>query len=396
MLLDDPKAMEYLNEYYFGENYQTKNIENDFAAIIKEAKKYKKMPMPDDKKVANKFDKLFKQLSKDVSKFIGMRAEVLIDTNDTYSYNAYTYLIEYKKSYVKKKTNYQLTQYGLKVNPDAAKSNFIIVFTWKFIMNPIHTAREITATILHEIGHNFSEGSLPPTAGLDALKLALTIANRTKLDTYIHKEASDEDIDDFKQLIIQAIRTIPHLFEYAYDCAGDIAKAIQFMAAKLVPFPDADRYMDEKFADSYATELGYGKDLASALSKMDRDTNDSLKEFPIFSTILGFYTLALICLFDEHPSTYSRIKSQINILQYELNSDKSLPKPVKNKIQSQIDELNILLKQNQTLNKSDRYSIAGKLYNKTIGRLFDSGDIFGTLIRGAFRMEDIDANMRKH
>ena len=130
MLLDDPMAVECLNEYYFGENTQTKKIENDFANIINEAKKYKKTPTPDDKKVAKKFSKLFDQLNKDVSKFIGMPAEVLVDTNDTYSYNAYTYLIEYKKNYVKNKTNYTLTQNGLKVNPNAAKSNFIIVFTW--------------------------------------------------------------------------------------------------------------------------------------------------------------------------------------------------------------------------------------------------------------------------
>ena len=80
MLLDDPMAVECLNEYYFGENTQTKKIENDFANIINEAKKYKKTPTPDDKKVAKKFSKLFDQLNKDVSKFIGMPAEVLVDT----------------------------------------------------------------------------------------------------------------------------------------------------------------------------------------------------------------------------------------------------------------------------------------------------------------------------
>ena len=397
MLLDDPIAVECLNEYYFGENAQTKKIENDFANIINEARKYKKTPTPDDKKVVKKFSKLFDQLNKDVSKFIGMPAQVLVDTNDTYSYNAYTYLIEYKKSYVKNKTNYTLTQNGLKVNPNAAKSNFIIVFTWKFIFKPIFTPREITATILHEIGHNFSEGSLPPTSGLDALKMALTIANRTKIDTYMHREPSDEGVDDFKDLILQAIKTIPNLFMYGIDCIGDLAKSLQFMVAKIIPTPDADRYMDEKFADSYATQLGYGKDLASALNKMDKVVDkDFGKNNPIIATMLGFYTLAFLIIFDEHPSTFARIKSQIASLQYELDSDKTLPPQMKRKIQKDINDLNVLMKQRLTIEKSDKYLMATKMYDNAMDKLFDTGDIFGTLIRGAFRFKDIDFNMREH
>ena len=112
--------------------------------------------------------------------------------------------------------------------------------------------------------------------------------------------------------------------------------------------------------------------------------------------MLGFYTLAFLIIFDEHPSTFARIKSQIASLQYELDSDKTLPPQMKRKIQKDINDLNVLMKQRLTIEKSDKYLMATKMYDNAMDKLFDTGDIFGTLIRGAFRFKDIDFNMREH
>ena len=104
-------------------------------------------------------------------------------------------------------------------------------------------------------------------------------------------------------------------------------------------------YANEKFADSFATSYGYGKDIASYLNKRrmnkGRFITENINKIPILNLGYDLNTVMLeiaTLLSSPHPDNMIRIQSQLNKLKRDINDPNLSPK-VKNELSINIKEL---------------------------------------------------------
>ena len=386
-----PRRNVLLNEIYFGTNDHIEVITQTF-------KKFAKMSFKGKTKdeIADMIDDLFTDIEDAVEGLTGVKTKVLIDKDES-GYNAYTFCTGYD---VNDPDIYYITDRGIKYKKGPAKKKRIYAFyTWDMLFNPILTPKELTACLLHEIGHNFTLGILPLCTGLDAIILALRIANRSKLASFGNRDTTDDDLQNdaniLRRILDSLWKQIPNYASFLKAVGGDILDSVKYIISKLLP-TNANRYADEKFADSFATMYGYGKPLLTALDKLDRssDSDAWVKSHPFYAILEGAIFTAILILFDEHPSTSARIRTQIMQLQYELDNDKTLSKYVRKDLEKQIRMINILLKQHLEITKRDKVMLSRKIYDNIMLKLFDTGDFFGKLVHGIFNAKLVDEKIR--
>ena len=375
-----------INEVYFGnKNKYTIEMEKLISDLIK----LKVKDDMKDKELSTVISPTLDKLEEVIEEFVKTKVCVMVEVSDKKTYNCSTFVAQLKKS-----TPVKLTKYGLIFGDSLAKAKLYIIFSWCFVFKPILTPEEITACLLHELGHDFSSSVIPLTSGLNTLKLALSISNRTKLGLYKNKKIDKTGIDKFKSYFEQTYRNIPNILEFLKGFIGDITDTAKLLLAKMIPLMNSNGYADEKFADSFATMHGYGPYLASALKKLDDYDAKRYKDSPLMDAIMGCASLALLVLFDEHPSTIVRMKTQVSLLEFELANDKTISPLLREEIQSQIIEIKALMKQYLIISESDKYSMAKKEYGRTMLEIFDDGDIFGGLVKSIFSIEAIDKKIK--
>ena len=306
------------------------------------------------------------------------------------------------------------------------------------------TDAEITAGILHEIGHNFS----PAIArGVYAASMfpAITWVSLIVSDM-LEAAAKGNDFDlaqEISDIIAGAIMqtNVGHVVRSKWDkMITDIGSEINKQCPAIISllgagmtvvnmiqsaiyaflfavssfiFPSyarlgvtaltkiaraisrPDGYENEKFADAFATSYGYGAELNSFLTKL-RDYNYSIGAFdkyvPVFSAIMEVYMLPFTMVssaLDEHPSDAARAKHTINQLKRELANDKSLKPATKKKMQQDIKDIEALYDyHNNKMKGLPKGSDVFKLYQQTMYKIL-GGDIRGKFI-ATHVSDDID------
>ena len=374
--------MVILNEVYFGESLITDRIVDTISQIMNTKIDLK----------SNKTKELLEELCDAIKDFCGARLVEIDMEEDTWGY---TIAPPYKK-----RPEYKITKNGVRFK-DNKEVVLIVTLNPKILFKDpkkknLLTPRELTAVLLHEIGHNFSKSSLPLESVLETVKLALKIKNEAILNASKGKkiDINKKDLDNF----INTTYTIlgigldesKAIVSNAIDTARILGGAV---ISTLQPFMDRDRYADEQFADSFASIFGFGKDLSSALWIMEKE-HRKRNNNGIFGLIMALFTVALYMLFDEHPDTVTRMHNQIETLEYELQNNKEISNEDKKMMRKQIMQIKTLVKQCTTLDTSNLYSIPLTLYAKTITDILGGQEIFGHITKALFNPKIMDYTIR--
>ena len=326
---------------------------------------------------------------------------------------------------------------------------FVMDLSAGVLVDPMFTDAEITAAILHEVGHNFSPAVSRGIVAMGRLSvlpfISVIASNIAKL--FIPNLDHNRPIDDQQQVINTAAalattavvssnsghrvmtdvdakvriliakinKKYPALLKAFGLASGGVKAAINMIksymsfaglifAYPLAPFTLLNRlvdriskplgYEDEKFADAFATSYGYGEELNSFLVKAKGFHGDmiSAASIPLTNAIKEVYLLPLnmvIGMVDEHPTSAARAKSSIKQLQRELDNNKSLDSNTRKRIQQSIKNIEDMydFHEKETKGMPDGSDVK-MLYQKILYNLI-GGDIKGKFI-ATHVSDDID------
>lgn len=239
------------------------------------------------------------------------------------------------------------------------------------------TPRELMATILHELGHCMDASVftmlalIPPFIGprselfkgnMERLKFTaqafmLRSSSIAALWSELGKtlDAATEKIPGFGALMasinlsIDMVRDVEFIgaiinrpIELIKRSAG---LNLAYRTAKTVEPSNIFGYGSEKFADSFATSYGYGKDLASLMRKVQlrhhRTMFRFISEIPVLN-VLTDYVLACTDFvsigLDPHPHHATRIYRQLVKLKKDLN-DPTLNPKIRKELEQNVQEM---------------------------------------------------------
>lgn len=252
------------------------------------------------------------------------------------------------------------------------------------------TSAEILAVLLHEVGHNFDTAVLPGFMGIPIIR-TLYIVSQADLNQlpvlFLYLTSSGRYINNRINNIIQSdkgllrIRNMMTLFIYRISYFESIVDKFLYpiikvknlrniisaifitpvIVARLVLEANVFTYHSETFADSFATLLGYGPELQSALVKLDDVTDegvgidDFIKQVPLVGHFLGvneFIWDHIASMIDGHPNKNARIKTSISLLEKDLE-DPRIDKKTKYQVQSDLKKLNKIYDEFNRLEDTD-------------------------------------------
>lgn len=281
---------------------------------------------------------------------------------------------------------------GLKFNKDY-KYSAIVFINSGIITSTLFTDKEIMAIILHEIGHNFNttvlatKGSIyslfdqllniisllvTPLYHLDIQSLSisnvLTATNYIKFEEKIRTE--HKKLYSGLQLLNTVYNTVGTIFDIAnlfnsvkYPIEY-IKRNLKLLIYKLLSsiFIIPPNYNNEKLSDTFVTIYGYGQYLSSSLVKMTNMSTVHENTNNIMTYILNliiFPITIIINIIDPHPSTITRIKTQYDYLEKELqknNIDEKLLNQLLSNKQEIYNQLSIILNTSKNSKIMDMYS----------------------------------------
>jgi len=246
--------------------------------------------------------------------------------------------------------------------------------------------KEILAIILHEIGHNFynsifhvlsmtgvSIGKMIASGIMDAINLNKFYIN---FSDFVNNFAS-KHIRPLYLLITNAERI---LFQITSIFGKSLFSAVTNLPRIIKSFLTLEiltRYNVEKHADSFAVDHGYGKELASALNKMERMEKSLGNKIYNYAPIAWFYDLIdlqfeiIFGLLGPYPSTQNRIRSGLDRLKRDMKRTDLSP-ALRKELEQQIKEYEdfynnyyLNIEQNQNRNR-----IFTWLYRKFVEAIF--------------------------
>lgn len=232
------------------------------------------------------------------------------------------------------------------------------------MFHPDLTDGEVTAILLHEVGHNFVGAALPTVGVIQTLNEVLlglmsfgllflrdsNFKKKTVIDIghYLRKNA--RGLTDFTDTIGSIFRWITDLF---VDVAimSDVLMAftmpiavwtskIQSYIQNLIqnnifmaPYLLLAGYNDERFSDSFAAMYGYGPELTSALAKISLNPtklflSSGVRDIPVISNwvdLVGIVPLFVINGIDVHPELSARFENTIRQLEHDAKSKTHSP-----------------------------------------------------------------------
>ena len=361
-----------INEAYYGKNKKLLDIEKQ---IGRARSKY-----IGDKRTASNFynDKEIEKVGVMLSNYFGFDY-VDFNLSNSVTANAYTMpigrgiLSGFTVNYQNFKNVLKRDKEGLHVKngTDLAGLSLYVRVTTGLWNNPDITNAEVLAIILHEIGHNFQSMNESSLHAYDMVLstflfiTAITSGNLTPIGydgnvrANINKSAKyDSSLVSFvnmASLIRGCGSVIMHnfsdLLKLIAPFSSTIGSAIVNLLQKVknnplsilaTPFNKGDEY----YSDNFTNELGYGAELATALTKItvDRDAT-AISKFVQGSNcirelqdILTLIAESIVSPISTHPKTGRRIGVMIKKLNSELNKSDMSP-ALKKEIKEQIKQL---------------------------------------------------------
>lgn len=275
----------------------------------------------------------------------------------------------------------------------AANACVMIKITKGLFFSSIYTDEEITALLLHEVGHSFQTAMNNRCRWFNMVeKVVNVLAFPIIWVKYPGLSPLRDNWYDFCRNVRKNFTLAADIYYTIGDCISTIAEIfgcglgiirnVFSLFTPLVAFrtlPDKiiskfnsvngiasviylpGDFMGETFADQFVTSYGYGADFASALRKK-RDccsgmTNEAIfRSIPILNAYFDFINIPdkiLSTIFDPHPENISRINSQIKSLQYEIDNDTNMSPKIKREIKSQITKIEKEMDQFSSLNNTN-------------------------------------------
>lgn len=267
----------------------------------------------------------------------------------------------------------------------------IVVYASLFFSQRLSSA-EVLAVLLHEVGHNFNTAVLPafmPTPILLLLCISQTLEYMNpiatiKLILYIFTPGRmlHNSVQEYiqknpglllcKRMLDSAFQMLSYINSFILKIAYPVAKLSHIktislflrvphiLAMKLIS-ANVFSYHQETFSDSFATLMGYGPELQSALVKMDDvidegiGTDDAFKRIPFIGHWLGLNEYVwdhFASMIDGHPNMNARIKTSISILEKDLE-DPRIDKKTKYVIKDDLKKLNKIYDKFNRLDDTD-------------------------------------------
>lgn len=372
-------------------------------------------------------------------------AEPAIGTNST------SMCIDLSSKKMKQSYLQASTRNGFKYNRNS-DIVFVMSLPAGVLVSEDFTDAEITAAILHEVGHNFAPAMSRGIAAYNALPIipyiSLLVSSLAELlipninaergidnpnatastistiatSAIINSNKGHrirKNIDDYIDKAMENVaKKYPGLVKAFGLAKGGAALAISILRSysksllvMLLQYPLAPitiaqtlakriakpfGYENEKFADAFATSYGYGEELTSFLAKMNSYQSDFADiiydEIPFASALKEVYMLPLntvLNAIDEHPSDAARAKATVKYLQREIATNKTMKSSTKKKLQEEIDNIeNIYDIHESSIKKLPKGSDVKMLYQKIMYNLLD-GDIRGKFV-ATHVSDDID------
>ena len=378
-----------LNEAYFGKTPDVLKMEEAIKGLRKKYsfKKGDKITNETLKPITE--DKLFEKFCNAIRDGFGF-LEVYGGFDPVEYMNAYTYPIR-EERYGYTGGRFETTATGVRFKKEI-RAKAMIVATAPLFFTKKLTSAEITAIFLHEIGHSFKQTVIPIETCIDILRdsLNFVLFNFISVTKHTAAEVARHPIDALTNLS-EVIRTSPEMKQRIKKRWPSIYERIWRASSNYSP---SNMYIDEKFADHFAAMYGYGKELSSALVKIDYDIkNTNFPPADMFLTFSGAVDLAMQLMFDCHPVLGARLKSTVNVLQREIDKNETLPPSEKKRLKKQIEEIDMMAVQYQNLDQVTNYSLAKKLYFKFVYNNLKDGDFVSRFLVKAYNLELVDKNI---
>lgn len=269
---------------------------------------------------------------------------------------------------------------------------------------------EITAIILHEIGHNFSNNVSTQLQSYNLLLSFVQIINICggNISALLYDPSIKSAISDaikhspWLSLFAGGIKSINAIIKYViYVCISGVdyfgimnllSVGINWIANPLgsivsTIFGTYDKG-EEFSSDKFAASCGYGSELASALTKLDLSNNPLgtniekvINNIPVLGHVHNFMSIPVsICLspFASHPITPKRVNNIISELEKELKKDKSLSPEMKKEIRKNIEDTKKAV-EDYTAPKGDSLDINRRWFANFVKRGKSAGPVTGNI-----------------
>lgn len=393
---------EILNEKLFARNNKNiKQIDEIFAQIIElvqndSSEKSKKRlgglihntkPI-NSVKVRKQIDVKLEQIGKVISKEFGFYYVSLHIDNSFVGINAYTYNQDLLTNATRTDAfNSEISDKGIKYT----NSPSVRIFLGEGLFSGYFEPREITAILLHEIGHQFFLNRnvfmfiLQYMQDFVMMLSPAGLAGVTIRETYILMLNNMAKAIDSSKLLSTMRLYINNLNGY-FNLLNIIPffSLIPTLAFSVLDQKGKSNFRtlnimglltdttNEKFADNFATSFGYGPDLAKGLEKIQ--TYRTVKDIPILSIVedavyLPFKMIAYLT--DCHPNSVDRCRAQINYVNSQVNS---LPNgPMKEAYKKDVKDMEKILNSmanNIAMNDVKSGKIFSSLFNLLSLKLF--------------------------
>lgn len=221
-----------------------------------------------------------------------------------------------------------------------------IQMTSAILLNPKLTPKQLTAILLHEVGHIFS---------IPMIKVSYYLY---LLDDDKNKIHSMNDAIKIKQKKIEdgVFGTLMEKFTNARSTMKANSSHI-----------DSNDDVNERFADSFAAHYGYSAELAEALwtiSYKDREVPNNKKHNRIMSILVDIDQALYDFVFrpGTYPNLFDRLLYLNNEMKYELEYDPKLSVKTKKMFKKKIDALNSKLEKTYHIDENPN----GGLYSSYI------------------------------
>lgn len=356
----DEETQDIYNEAYFGKTKDFKQMED---CIQKLKNEYQDNILNFGNVEDNSNWQKLRKLLEDKFGFYSLS---LILSRDS-SPNACTIPVSCTIDGASKMAKYAVVDKGLKYNKDC-KCCTIIYITDTLFFNEKLSAGEVLSILLHEVGHNFDEVCYKHLCAfniIDSIFNAIYILIYNPLQFYQAFLMFTGGRRIFSQFINSIQGSMLWIF---FDVVGNlmsvpvgivfkiiipIIKPILYgistiynLIDPLTPFVIAcDGYQKEQFADKFVSIHGYGPEYASAMGKLEDEINNygitwGINRIPI---IAHFYqALAVATSFlgksriDPHPDYAARMMAIMNVIETDLDKDKSIDPKAKQQAKKDI------------------------------------------------------------
>jgi len=375
---------EPINETYFGKTPELLDIEKTISKI---RKKYNiNDPI---KTVIN--DSLITEVENKIAKTFGF-SKVYFGFDQAVQYNCYTVPVR-QKQYGDLVDKYEVTSTGVRYKKETDYSTLVVYTTTLFFSDKI-TDGEIVAVLLHEIGHNFTEAVVPIEVCFETFRKSLQAHISSFMAVATQKTKELPIISDTVKTIGFIVTNTPNFINNFFPDSPTTKNLIMYIGRT----SDRRRYIDEKFADQFATMYGYGVELSSVLSKIEynkkKDPNGEIAK--LLDLSYGLINTSLEVMFSNTPMLAARMKTSVNLLEYEIKNNETLPPELKKDLQKQIKDIDLLAKQYAVIDKTPKYNIARKGYFSFMFSNIKEGDLFSKYISTTYNLDKINLALEKN